>query len=477
MRRALLLVLALVVLVVGYGTADVLDLVPGVLTRAGTGRAGAPPPTPSAAPSAPSPSPSRSAGGPLAALDADAAGPTRAGLRTALGPLLARPALGRDVGVSVRDGETGAELFARRADVLRAPASTLKLVTTAAVWTSLNPAETMTTRVVQGSAPDRVVLVAGGDTLLGRGTGSPSTTVGRAGLGDLAAQVARGLRTAGTASVTVSLDLTYDAGPRYASSWSMADVRSGFTQGVAMIGLAGGRPAPGRPSPARPETSVAAAFVTALRSQGVAARLATSGAYAAHAADGAAVLGAVESAPYAQVLSLALAESDNALMENLARQAAVKAGHPATFAGAAAFVLQALNLLGVDTQGLVLKDTCGLGAGTRIRVSTLSEVLTLAASGTEPALQASVAALPVAGLSGTLAERFGVPGTSAVAGIPRAKTGTLTGISALAGTTVDRDGRLLLYVVVADAVPSTGTAAARAALDRVVAALTGCGCR
>ena len=57
----------------------------------------------------------------------------------------------------------------------------------------------------------------------------------------------------------------------------------------------------------------------------------------------------------------------------------------------------------------------------------------------------------------------------------RAKTGTLLGVHALAGTVVTTDGRLLAFAVVADG--SGSDAAAEAALDEVAAALAACGCR
>jgi D-alanyl-D-alanine carboxypeptidase/D-alanyl-D-alanine-endopeptidase (penicillin-binding protein 4) len=314
--------------------------------------------------------------------------------------------------------------------------------------------------------------------MLAPGRGRPAATEGRAGLADLAAQAAARLKAAGTTSVRLRIDTSYAAGEPYAPGWNQADVSAGYTQGVFMVGLAGQRPHPFRPSPRDPPRAVALAFRKALAARGITAQLEPEAGWRKPATPAAEVLGKVESAPLVDILSLALDDSDNALTENLGRQLAVHLKKPATFAAAAQAVREQVQGLGIELGSAHLVDASGLSAGQRLPVRVLADILALATGGRLPALRGVVADLPVAGLDGTLHDRFLTGAPHEVAGLARAKTGTLTGVSALAGTVVDASGRLLSFAVVADRVPGgpAGTLPARAALDRFVAALATCGC-
>src|SRR5690606_12688336 len=140
-------------------------------------------------------------------------------------------------------------------------------------------------------------------------------------------------------------------------------------------------------------------------------------------------------------------------------------GGPTDFEGVASFVVGVVAGLGVDVSGVALTDSSGMTYDQLLPARVVSDVLSRATTGADPVLVPLVARLPVAGLSGTLDERFLAASTRAVAGIPRAKTGTINATAALAGTTLNRDGRLLTFVVIADRVPREGRLEARIALD------------
>lgn len=463
MRRTLIAVTSVAALSVGYGVADAYDRVPGVLTIDEAVSEQVPQPVePTVV---------------LPPASEDAPAPTEAGLTTALRSDVQDKQLGPRVGVVVRDALSGETLYSRGADRAQTPASTAKLLTAAAVSERADLTRTMSTTVVRDE--DELVLVASGDTMLAKGAGDPAKVEGRAGLADLAEQVADSLGTKGGAKLSLRLDATYAAGERYAPTWDMADVAAGYTQGVSMVGLAGDRPVPFNASPKFPERAVLKAFAAQLKKAGVKVTVDDSAASWKQAApQGAEELGSVESAPLGDVLALALDDSDNALTENVARQAAVAEGAGSSFKDVVAWVHASLEDAGVDLTGVKLKDNCGLSSGQVIPSRVISDVMQLGITGSAQTMSLVLSELPIAGLTGTLHERFHAETSQPAAGIARAKTGTLTGTSALAGTTTTADGRLLTFVLIADRVPSTtGTLGARAALDAIVADLTACGCR
>jgi D-alanyl-D-alanine carboxypeptidase/D-alanyl-D-alanine-endopeptidase (penicillin-binding protein 4) len=472
---ALSVVLVAAVLAAGSGVAALSDD-PG-------DPASAPSPASSAhavAPAVPGATPPPPAADVLPGLAAAAPLPTAAGLRRVLGPLLRTPGLGSSVSAEVVDLTTGASLLAVSPTRPAVPASSAKLLTGAAALSLLGPGTRLATTVVAGPTGDEVVLVGGGDVTLAAGSGTSGAAFGRAGMADLAEAAAAALKAQGRTSVAVRLDDSLFTGAAVSNRWSAGDVRGGFVAPVMAVAVNSGSATPGTPlvpgEPARrvadPAMAAARQFASRLRAQGIT----VTGAVARAAAPaGGTLLAKVESATVADLVERALTDSDNTVAEALARMVAVKAGRQATFADAGVAVLDRVDLLGVPVEGAQLTGGSGLGGGNRVPARTLARLLVLAASAEHPELRPLLSGLPVAGASGTLTDRFAGARDKAGLGVVRAKTGTLTGASSLAGTVVDADGRMLGFVIEADAVSST--VAARAALDAAASALAGCGCR
>ncbi|MBF5081843.1 D-alanyl-D-alanine carboxypeptidase/D-alanyl-D-alanine-endopeptidase [Quadrisphaera sp. INWT6] len=474
-----------VLLLGGYAAADAADAAPGVLTLAPAPVAPALPVAPGAAADPPRPTA-------LPQLDPSAPPPDPAALAAAVTSLLAAPALRGSARASVVDATTGRVLLDAGAAEPRTPASVAKLLTAAAALSVLGPDTTLPTRVVAGTEPGTVVLVGGGDQLLSAGAGDPTATTGRAGLADLADAAAAALRERGAGPVRVLLDDSLTGGsPQLGSGWGSGDVAAGYVAPLTSVAVDAGRTAPGRYAARTGDPALAAAdrLTDLLVERGAAVdepaartsapaptpTASSSTASAGTAPAPGALLAEVRSAPVADVVAVALAESDNTVAESLARLVGAAASRPAGFAESAQAVLAAVSTAGVDTSGAVLADGSGLSAGSRVPPAVFTGLLAAAASERSP-LAPLLPAVPVGGLSGTLAERFTEPGAaSAAAGRVRAKTGSLTGVSSLVGTVVDDDGRLLAFAVLADGTGATDPA--RAALDDVVGAVAACGCR
>ncbi|MEU8268055.1 D-alanyl-D-alanine carboxypeptidase/D-alanyl-D-alanine-endopeptidase, partial [Sphaerisporangium sp. NPDC049002] len=181
----------------------------------------------------------------------------------------------------------------------------------------------------------------------------------------------------------------------------------------------------------------------------------------------------VESPPVYALVEHMLTLSDNDVAEALAHLVALKEGKPGTFTGVSQAVQGTLKRLGVG-DGVTVYDGSGLSTRNRITPTALARLIALSASPANPRLHALISGLPIAGFTGTLGHRYGKQDTKAAAGVVRAKTGTLNGVNTLTGLARTADGRLVAFAFMADNVPDPDGAVA--ALDRMAALVSGCGC-
>lgn len=413
---------------------------------------------------------------PVITLDPDA--PTPSAQEVAQG--LQRAAQGFSGGsltAQVADASTGAVLYSDDAATPVMPASNLKILTAYALLTHQDPQDRYATTGHLGQDGKSVVLQAGGDTLLSPEEASPEETVGHAGLADLARQTVASLQERGVSgAVPVALDQSRFQGSRLSSYWAPEDVQTGYVTQVHPIALWDHhtqRPTDGEDTSHRSQDAGAealTAYVTALNAAGRAAGLTFSaGGTDATTAEGAASLGRVESATVLDQARYMLEESDNQLAEVLGRNAAVAAGQEGSEEGGIGLVRQTLQEAGISTDGLDQADLCGLSADNRVTPITLVGAMRSATQAQDARAQL-VSALPVAGSTGTLAQRFDDADEAAAAGWARAKTGTLLKVASLTGVTTTAQGRLVVYSFIINDVKDLQ--ASKDVLDRSVAALT-----
>jgi D-alanyl-D-alanine carboxypeptidase/D-alanyl-D-alanine-endopeptidase (penicillin-binding protein 4) len=405
--------------------------------------------------------------GVLAPLGTTAPVPTAAAVTSALAGPSGVPAFGGDLSGEVLDAQSGAVLWQRSATSPHLVASTQKLLVAAAALTVLGPGAgpdtslrstgTLTDGVLDGD----LYLRGGGDVLLQTTatTGWPAT----ASLDALVAQLtAAGVRTIHGAVVG---DGTLFTGADEAPGWRPTYVSQGNVAPVSALEVDHGRLGSSNVRSHDPAATAAGYLRTQLTAHGIT----VSGAIRDGASPaGARQLAAVTGAPVAVQVQEMLENSDNDLAEALGRRVALALHLPATFAGATDAILQTLLKAGMPVGPTHLSDASGLSRDDGVTPQLIGAILR-AASTTRPAWRPLLAGLPVAAFSGTLSGRDTKPAAAAAAGVVRAKTGNISGVTAVAGSVVDGHGRQLLFSFVTN--DAIGLTASEDALDLLAAAL------
>jgi serine-type D-Ala-D-Ala carboxypeptidase/endopeptidase (penicillin-binding protein 4) len=366
----------------------------------------------------------------LAAL-AVAAAPAHAAGVAATERALARAwsGAGTSSGAYVLDLDTDQVLFSSAPRTRRIPASVNKLYTTATALTRFGAGGTLRTDVLAQAAPDPEGVVTG-DLYL-RGGGDP--TFGRTQARSLARQLARGGLTQVTGRV-IGDESAWDTlrgGPE--SGYGVSDWAGPLSALAYDEGLTGRRSPLYQAQPAR---FAARAFTRALRRAGVSVgRAARSG-----VTDPAATpLLSWISPDMGAIVARTLIPSDNYLAEELLKGLGAHFGLAGSTASGATVVRATVEDFGVRPR---IVD--GSGLSRRDRTSPREIVKLLAALDRSDLSDVFENALPLAGRTGTLANRMR---STAASGRCRAKTGTLSDVSALAGICESVDGRRVAFAL------------------------------
>jgi serine-type D-Ala-D-Ala carboxypeptidase/endopeptidase (penicillin-binding protein 4) len=316
--------------------------------------------------------------------------------------------LGSGSGAYVRDLVTGRTLYSRKADVTRAPASNEKLLVTSTALLKYGPDARLRTPLVAAAEP--VDGVIDGDVAL-VGAGDPYLTSGRLRL------VAGQLSALGVEEITGRVLGDGTAFDRrrgsYDSAWAW-DGDLGGSLGGLVVDHGRGRD---------PALAAAQRLRSALLAADIVVR---QGAHTGTLGPDAITLAGVSSDPLSTMAARINLPSDNFAAEMLLKDLGADFGNAGSTTGGATVVRTTLRALGVSAR---VYDGSGLSRADRVSPREVVDLLTTMAASPEvgPALRAS---LPVAGRSGTLADRMR---RTPAAGRCHAKTGTLRGVSALSG--------------------------------------------
>ena len=355
-------------------------------------------------------------------------------------------------GAWVADSTTGQPVFTSLPDVRRTPASVEKLLTTTTALERFGEDEHVKTTVRSDGQLDEDGTLEGNLYLQGFGDPSFSSSA----LAVLASRVhAAGIETVegrvfGDESYFDSRRGLPSGGFRVSSDIGPLSALS-FNQGT-LRGFGGG-------FQGNPPRFVAQRFDAWLDARGVDVER---GARDGRTPGTAELVASVRSPSLATLVRSTNQPSNNYYAEMLLKGLGARFGESGSTAAGASVVARFQKSIGASSRVL---DGSGLSRGDAISPQAVGRLLLAAKE--RPWFDSFYRSLPLAGRSGTLRKRM--RGTAA-AGRCRAKTGTLIGVSALAGYCRARSNREFAFALLMNGV---NVARARAAQDRIAAALAG----
>jgi D-alanyl-D-alanine carboxypeptidase/D-alanyl-D-alanine-endopeptidase (penicillin-binding protein 4) len=361
-----------------------------------------------------------------------------AALREQLARLLGQA--GPASGASVYDLSDRLSLFATRQGVARPPASVEKLYTSAAVLRELGPDATLQTRVLGrgslgsgGAWHGDLYLVGGGDPTFGEEAFNRTWEFG---YGPTAVQLADQLQADGIRRVTGAV-----IGDGSLFDGRVGPPSTGFAPDVPDLGgqLSALTFDHGSTDGLRPAAFAARQLARTMRAVHIQANPAP---VPGKAPAGARTLATVSSPTMSILLRLTDLESDDLFAEMLAKQLGARFGGAGTTAAGTGVISQVIASYGVHPQ---IVDGSGLSRADR---SSPLEVIELLRQlyGTDTGRELD-ATLPIVGVDGTAKT---IAKETAAQGRCIAKTGTLNGVTNLAGYCHSRGGKQLAFVLFVD---------------------------
>ena len=332
-------------------------------------------------------------------------------IKLANSPKLAKP------GILLIDPITQSEVYSNEAEIPRAPASILKLISTASAITAFGPDKTFKTSINATSDPSRFIMLGEFDPWLTTSSSS-AKSFDRA----LSTKLIRAIEDSGTPLSDISIDY-----------------HGLYAKDIANLNIYFGN-----------KLKFRKASKAEVRESGEITQISE-----------------VESPMLSEIIGFTLLWSDNTLADRLAKSAADEMGFGRDRSGLTLAFKSVMQYLDVYSEGLYVKDGSGLSHDNRVAARTIAELLWKIR--VEPDYQAIYDGLPVSGMSGTLKNRFEKSAKSAV-GLVVAKTGWINISVTLAGY-VEVDGNEYVFAIMANKINPTERSRelARRTIDRMLA--------